>query len=302
MTALPAVSVVVSAYNAERYLREAVDSILAQTFTDFELIVIDDGSKDGTLGILRQYEKRDARFRVISRANKGLTISLNEGLAAARGALIARMDGDDVCLPTRFEKQVAFLHENPEVVVVGCGVELIDPYGLHIGAVTYPSTHEAIDARLLAGEGGAIPHPGSMMRKSAFDQTGGYRAQFNNSEDLDLWLRLAEIGKVANLPEILLKYRRDLGSVSHTKRDNQLRMKSIIVGEAFARRGLTPPAQWKFNPWMPKPPERQLKEWGWRAMKAGRPDAARGHAAAWLKLKPLSLDAWRLYLASWRGR
>lgn len=298
----PAVSVLISVYNAERYLREAMDSVLAQTFGDFECVVIDDGSRDGSLAILREYESRDGRLRLISRPNKGLTVSLNEGLAACRGEFVARMDADDVCLPERFEKQVAFLRADADVVVVGASVELVDPYGVHIGLVNYPTDHAAIDTRLLKGEGGVLPHPATMLRLSAVRAVGGYREQFNNSEDLDLWLRLAEAGRVANLSDVLLKYRRDLGSVSHTKRDNQLRMKGTILNEAFARRGLTPPATWTFDTWRPKPHDVQLKEWAWKAIKVGRKDAARGHAKALLKEKPLSLSSWRLAYCAWRGR
>ncbi|MGN6627486.1 MAG: glycosyltransferase [Tepidisphaeraceae bacterium] len=298
----PALSVVMSAYNAQRYLRQAIDSILAQTFSDFEFIIIDDGSTDGTLAILRDYEQRDSRLRVISRPNKGLTVSLNEGLAAARAPLIARMDADDIARPERFARQVAFLAAHPEVVLLGASVELIDPFGVHIGDVNYPQSHSEIDARLLQGEGGVVPHPAAVYRAESVRALGGYRTEYNNSEDLDLWLRLAEIGRVANLPEILLQYRRDLGSVSHTKRDNQLRLKSKILGDAYARRGLTPPAEWKFDTWMPKPHDVQLKEWGWRALKVGRADAARGHAKSLLKLKPFSADSWRLAYCAWRGR
>jgi len=298
----PAVSVVMSAYNAERYLRHAIDSIVAQTFGDFELVIVDDGSKDTTLSILREYEQRDSRFRIISRPNKGLTVSLNEALVACRAPIVARMDADDISVPTRFEKQLAFLHENPDVILLGGSFELIDPFGVHIGNVNYPPDHATIDARLLGGEGGVIPHPACMYRLDAVRRIGGYREHFNNSEDLDLWLRLAEVGRVANLPDILLQYRRDLASVSHTRRDNQLRLKSQIVGEAYDRRGLTKPAEWKFEAWMPKAHDVQIKEWGWRALKLGRPDAARGHAKALLKLHPFSLDAWRLALCAWRGR
>ena len=300
--AAPRVSVVISAYNAQRYLREAIDSILTQTFGDFECVIVNDGSSDDTLSILKSYAQRDPRIRIISRANKGLTVSLNEALAACRAPLVARMDADDVALPERFAKQVAFMDANPDVVVVACSVELIDPFGIHIGIVNYPTDHASIDTQLLKGDGGCICHPGCVYRLDAVRRVGNYRQEFNNSEDLDLWLRLAETGRVANLPDVLLKYRRDLGSVSHTKRDNQLRMKSTIVGQAFARRGLTPPKTWTFDAWQPKPPHEQLALWGWRALKLGRLDAARGHAKALMKLKPLSPTSWRLLLCAARGR
>ena len=298
----PAVSVVISAYNARRYLAEAMESVLAQTFHDFEVIVVDDGSTDDTKKILDGFAARDNRIRVISRPNKGLTVSLNEALAAVRAPLIARMDADDVALPDRFAKQVQYLAEHPDIICISSAVELIDPFGVHIGVLTPPADHAAIDASLLKGNGGAIVHPAAMMRTDIVRQVGGYQEKYNNSEDLDLWLRLAEVGKLANLPDTLLKYRRDLGSVSHTKRDNQLRMKSQILADAYARRGLTPPSEWKFDLWMPKPHDVQLKEWGWRALQLGRRDAAIGHAKSLVKLHPFSVDSWRLMLCAWRGR
>lgn len=298
----PAVSVIISAFNAQRYLAEAMQSVLNQTFRDFEVIVVDDGSTDATKSMLDAIAKADPRVRVISRANKGLTVSLNEALAVARAPLVARMDADDVALPERFAKQVAFLAEHPEVVVVGSAVELVDPFGIHIGLMNVPTDHAAIDASLLQGNGGVIVHPVSMFRINAVRALGGYLEQYNNSEDLDLWLRLAEVGRAANLPDVLLKYRRDLGSVSHTKRDNQLRMKSEILGDAYKRRAMTPPPEWKFETWMPKAHDLQLKEWGWRALAVGRRDAAMGHARSLLKLHPFSVDSWRLMLCAWRGR
>ncbi len=125
----PAVSVVMPLYNARRHLASALDSVLAQTFTDFEIIAVDDGSRDDTLDLLRQYESRDPRVRVLSRPNTGIVGALNDGMRLARADLIARMDGDDLCLPDRFEKQVAYLQQHPDCVLVGSQVLLIDPDG-----------------------------------------------------------------------------------------------------------------------------------------------------------------------------
>lgn len=299
---MTAISVIMSVYNASRYLREAIDSILAQTMGDFEFIIVNDGSTDDSLVILKEYETKDRRIKSISRENRGLTVSLNEALQHATAPLIARMDADDIALPHRFERQVQFLANHPEVVLLSSSIELVDPYGIHIGNVDYPTTHAEIDARLLKGDGGVICHPACSFRAEAARQVGAYREQYNNSEDLDLFLRLAEIGQVANLPEILLKYRRDVGSVSHTKRDNQMRLKSLILGEAYDRRGLARPAEWKFDLWKPHPPGEQLRIWGWRALKVGRLDAARGHARELLRRSPLSLDAWKLWYCARRGR
>jgi glycosyltransferase involved in cell wall biosynthesis len=299
---LPAISVVMSAYNAETYLNEAIDSIVTQTLGDWEFIIIDDGSTDGTLGILREYEKRDKRFRIISRANTGLTKALNEGVAAARGEFIARMDADDVSMPRRFEWQVAYLREHPQCVLLGGQVELIDPLGLRIGMDSHQLTHEEIEAGLLRGKGGAVVHPATMMRADAVKKIGVYREHFNNSEDLDLFLRLAEAGQIANLPEVLLKYRRHPQSVSHLKYENQWKLNRQIVSEAYERRGGKLPADWEFVPWKPKAMSEQLREWAWAALKAGKVKAARRHAASAVRKAPMSMEAWRVMYCALRGR
>jgi glycosyltransferase involved in cell wall biosynthesis len=298
---VPTISCVVPAYNAERYLRSAIDSILKQTWGDFELIVVDDGSTDSTLEILREYERRDARVRPISRPNTGHTGAINDGIAAARGEFIARMDADDLALPERFAKQIAFLRANPDVVVVGGSVELIDPHDIPIGESRQPTTHEEIDAKLMHGSGGVIPHPLATFRKSAYDRVGPYRAKFNGSEDLDLWLRFAEIGKVANLPEILLKYRRHYQAFSFAKNQVQMQHKAHILGEAAERRGLPKPQLDMDKYWKPPPVDEQILKWGWRAIKVGRIDAARAYAKSLLKMKPLSVDSWRLFYSAMRG-
>jgi glycosyltransferase involved in cell wall biosynthesis len=299
---LPAISAVMSAYNAGKYLRESIDSILAQTFGDWEFIVIDDGSTDDTLSILRQYESRDKRFRIISRPNTGLTRALNEGVAAAGGEFIARMDADDISLPQRFEKQISYLRSHPDCVLLGAQIELIDPLGLKIALDSRKLNHDEIDAELLAGKGGAVVHPVCMLRIDALRKLRAYREQYNNSEDLDLFLRLAEVGRIANLPDVLLKYRRHPESVSHQKYENQWRLKKQIVAEAYQRRGLKMPEDWTFTPWKPKPVVIQLREWAWAALKAGKIGAARKHAMSVFKKAPFSSDSWRLMFCALRGR
>jgi glycosyltransferase involved in cell wall biosynthesis len=298
----PAISVVMSAYNAADYLRESIDSILAQTFGDWEFIIIDDGSTDETLAILRQYESREKRFRIISRPNTGLTKALNEAVAAARGEFIARMDADDISLPQRFEKQIAYLRASPDCVLLGAQIELIDPLGLKIALDHRKLNHDEIEAELLAGKGGSVVHPACMMRADAVRKIGGYREHYNNSEDLDLFLRLAEVGRIANLPDVLLKYRRHPQSVSHQKYENQWKLKKQIVAEAYQRRGMKMPDDWTFTPWKPKPVVTQLKEWAWMALKAGKVHAARKHAMSVFKKAPFSVDSWRLIFCAMRGR
>src|SRR5579859_2675921 len=151
----PLVSVAMPVYNAQRYLAQAVDSILAQSFKDFEFIIIDDGSTDSSTEILRKYEAADPRIRLFSRPNTGLTIALNEALGYARGRYLARMDSDDVSLPRRLEKQVAFMEDHPDHVAVGCRVVLIDPDAELLGEIYRFESHEQIDRLHLEAGWGA---------------------------------------------------------------------------------------------------------------------------------------------------
>jgi glycosyltransferase involved in cell wall biosynthesis len=299
---MPAISVILACYNTERYIASAVKSILTQTFGDFELILLDDGSTDRSSEICNSLAAQDNRIRLISRPNKGLTKTLNEGLALATAPLIARMDADDISLPTRFEKQVAYLHAHPDCVCVGSRVTLIDPYDSPISVTDHKLDHDAIDADLLKGVGWSIIHPAAMMRTEAVKRAGGYREQFTTSQDLDLWLRLAEIGKLANLPDPLVKYRQHFESVASTKHEVQWQVKSQIVGDAYDRRGIARPKEWLFNKRVPLPVVEQLKRWTWAALKAGNPNVARKHAVEVVKKQPLSVDSWRVMYCALRGR
>ena len=302
-THVPAVSVVMTVYNTARFVAEAVDSVLAQTFRDFEFVVVDDGSTDGSLSILRDRERRDARIRLISRPNTGIVRAANEGMELARGHYIARMDSDDVCLPRRFEAQVAYLDAHPQCVLVGSRVTVVDPYGSPVFESGQKLTHEEIDAELLGSGGGwAIVQPSAMMRAEAVRRVGGYRGRHNVSEDQDMFLRLAEVGRVANLPEPLLLYRRHYKSVMHTQWRQREEVKERIVREAYARRGLVMPADWKFDDWKPAPLAEQSRSWGWAALKRGNLSVARRHALHAVRTAPLSGEAWRLAFCALRGR
>jgi hypothetical protein len=164
-------------------------------------------------------------------------------------------------------------------------------------------THDEIDAELLSSGGGwAIVQPSGMMRTEAVRRVGAYRGRHNVSEDQDLFLRLAEVGKVANLPEPLLHYRRHYQSVMHTQWRQRQEVKERIVREAYERRGLPMPKDWSFEPWQPTPLAEQLRAWGWAALKAKNANVARKHAAAAVKAAPLSTDAWKLLYCAFRGR
>ncbi len=227
------------AYNAILYVREAIASIRTQTYQDFELIIIDDGSTDATAEACRKAIAGDPRCRLISRPNTGIVGALNDGFAVARCTdYIARMDADDVAEPERFHRQVEYLETNPDCVAVGCRAFVIDPDGDPICLVNNPPGHAEIEKDLFLGLGGAILHPSVMIQREAFVRVNGYDPRFQLVEDLDLYLKLGEIGRLANLPDVLLKYRLHLASTNVVKRDLQFVVGSGALQEAYRRRGL----------------------------------------------------------------
>jgi glycosyltransferase involved in cell wall biosynthesis len=301
-SAPPRVSVLMPTYNARGYIEAAVRSILNQTFTNFEYLILDDGSADGTARILDRLAREDARIRLTRRQNKGLTVSLNECVAQARGTYLARMDSDDVAAPERFAKQVAFLDAHADCVVVGSRIELIDPFDVSLDLPRHKLEHAEIDADLLAGLGWAIVHPAAMLRADAVRRVGVYRPEFNGSEDLDLFLRLAEVGRLANLPDVLLKYRQHLGSVNRTKFQKQIVLTNQVIAEARQRRKLPPAAPYTGQERQTLAPTPQHLLWGWRALKLGHARAARRHARAALRHTPWSVEALKLLACGVRGR
>jgi len=297
----PAISVIMPVYNGARYVAQAIDSILAQSFGNFEFHIVDDGSTDRSLKILRAYEKRDNRIKIISRPNTGIVGALNDALAAAQGEFIARMDADDIAMPQRFQTQLDYLRAHPDILALGSRVIGIDPCGLELFRSEHQLDHEKIDAELLNGVGWAIVHPSVMMRRDAVQAVGGYRKEFQWVEDLDLFLRLSERGRLANLEQFLLNYRQHTESVNRTRAARQAELADALVRQTYLRRGKTLPAGWKFVP-KPKPlKDVQLRTWAWRAMKAGNIPAARKHAVELWKTAPLSVESWRTLLCAMRG-
>jgi glycosyltransferase involved in cell wall biosynthesis len=300
----PLISVCMPVYNTERYIAEAVESILAQTYRDFEFIIVDDGSSDRSLAILKRYAAQDARIRLSSRPNAGYVVRLNEMLGEARGELIARMDSDDIAMPERFARQLDFLNAHPEVVVVGCRTLAIDNDGDPLAEFCTIQDHEELDRMHLEGRhGGLISHPGAMIRSDAIRTVGGYRAQYWPSEDMDLWLRLAEIGRLANLPDMLLKYRQHLESTSFAKYDAQRKQTQAVAIDAHRRRGLPLPADWEpsMNNDRTADLQEHLRKWAWWALGAGNLRTARKYALRSLRSNPLSLQNWKLVACSLRG-
>jgi Glycosyl transferase family 2 len=208
----PRVSVVLPVHKSEAYLAAAVESIVAQSFGDWELLAIDDGLSDESSAILRSFAARDPRVTVVLAAGAPFVAKLARGVALARGELIARMDADDIAHCDRFVLQVAFLDEHPEVAVVGSAVTLIDAHGKTIREAHYPEDPAAVAEALQTGS--ALAHPAVMMRRGAVLAVGGYRPAYQYAEDYDLWLRMAERYALANLPDRLLYYRQHAAKLS----------------------------------------------------------------------------------------
>jgi len=228
-----------SVYNSEKYLSESIDSILYQTFENFEFIIINDGSTDKSSDILYSYAKKDSRINIIRNdINIGLTKSINKGIAVAKGKYIARMDSDDISYPNRLEKQFGYLENNNEIICLGTEVLLIDPAGRPIGKRNHPIDHDEIQQRLFLGDGGAITHPSIMCRRDALEKIDGYDERFTTAQDLDLYLRFSEIGKLKNIPDVLLKWRQHPNSINHTKYQTWREMKLMALRNTMKRQGV----------------------------------------------------------------
>jgi len=292
---VPPITVVMPVYNCERYVAEAVESILAQTFRDFEVLIIDDGSTDGSRVILERYAERDRRIRLVSRPNTGIVGALNEGLAMARGELIARMDADDIALPERFERQVAYLREHPEVVCLGSVVQNIDEAGRFLFEEHHAMDHEEIEEIALRGYC-PLAHPSMMMRREAVLAINGYDPELALAEDTDLVLRLGERGKLVNLPQILQKYRWHDQSISAKKLALQLDRAKLAVLRACERRGIER-RDLSISPWRPTNRHSRFEyavRFGWSGYMRGDREVALVYAAKALRLIPWRSDGWRL--------
>ena len=227
---VPQVSVLMPVYNGALYLREAVDSILNQTFIDFEFIIVDDGSTDETSAILDGYT--DPRIvRVTNQNNLGIIEALNRGLAVACGKYVARMDADDISLPERLSQQVQFLEEHPEIGILGTGIiEMDDSKVWRSCRPVYPAV-----VRWHLFFYTCISHPTMMVRRAIYEQLGGYGPTFTHAEDLDFLLRAAFEHKVANLPSHLLRYRRHPTAIGRTYHEPQVRNAILTTRQALTR-------------------------------------------------------------------
>ena len=229
----PAISVILPVYNAEAYVREAVESILAQSFTDFECIIINDGSTDGSGAILRELAACDARIVLVEQSNEGAASARNKALEIAHADLIALMDADDVSMPERFALQHARMVQEPGLAVLGSFIRVMDKAGNIIRLSEYPLTPKETARHV--EKGCPVAHPAVMMRRDAVLKAGGYRKAFSSyAEDYDLWLRMSDLGyAIANLPQPLLNYRVHGANVSVVHWEAQHR--SVILARLAHR-------------------------------------------------------------------
>lgn len=221
-----AVSVIMSVYNGAPHVYASVQSILRQSFTDFELLILNDGSTDNSSQILNSLADCDSRIRLIERENRGLVASLNELIAAAKSPLLARMDSDDIAMPDRLARQVEFMAANPVIGILGSNTHDLDENGfLQSAAETYPLSPE--DARVGLRSGPPVCHPSVMMRTDLIRSLGGYRAAFRHAEDYDLWLRASSVTDITNLPQRLLLYRRSPQQISQKHAAEQAKAAAV---------------------------------------------------------------------------
>jgi glycosyltransferase involved in cell wall biosynthesis len=227
----PRVSVILPVRDGEAHLEEAVRSILDQTFVDLELVVVDDGSVDGTARLLERLAAEDSRVQVYRLEPSGLVAALNFGIERARGAYVARMDADDISLPLRVERQVAELDARSDLGVLGTQVRYIDAAGRPIGVWNLPVGQELVRWTLFFGT--PLAHPSVMMRRELLLRHA-YAADAVHAEDYDLWVRLAAETELDNVPEILFERRVHGGSVSDRNANVQAEIAAQVQRLAIA--------------------------------------------------------------------
>jgi len=308
MAGMPQVSVLMPVFNTASYLRAALESVFSQTFPDFEIIAIDDGSTDDSAEILHQAATTDDRLKPNCRSRKGLVQTRNELLQQANGELVAWMDSDDLAVPERLALQVMQMQADPELLCLGGACLLIDPDGLPIMSHAFPANHEDI-VRAMEQEI-AFYFPTVMMRREAALRVGGFREPFAIAEDFDLCLRLSESGRVANLPQTLLYYRQHLASTANAGRPKtyaysalarQLARERRETGHDRLQRGETVRVQFDRTATRRQNANDAHARWAWWALGEGHLHTARKYALRTLKGAPLSIESWRLALCALRG-
>lgn len=232
----PKISVLVPIYNAAEFLAETIQSILDQTFSDFELILVDDSSTDNSKAIAESFAAHDSRILLThNKYHKGIVGALNTAIELAQGEFWARMDSDDICRPERFAKQVEFLEQNPEIVVAGSWVQT---FGAFEAIWKYPEDPD--ESAVLTLLQPPVAHPSVMLRAQFFRENGlRYEFEFDKCEDYDLWERVLKAGgKIASIPEVLLDYRVSANSITNLHKDKNAILSDQIRARMFADRGI----------------------------------------------------------------
>jgi glycosyltransferase involved in cell wall biosynthesis len=241
MSTKPRLSVVMSVYNGEQYLKLAIDSVLSQTWRDFEFIIIDDGSTDGSQEIIRSYA--DPRIKLLTQDKHGLVYSLNRGIKAAAAEYVARMDADDISAPKRFEKQMAVLAADPTLTIVGSNYEMIDDAGRMIETVVRLTCDIDIKRQLFSHN--PLCHGSVVMDKAAVVAAGGYQ-DVGPIEDYELWVRLFEHGaRFASIPEALYRWRNNPAGISSSAPERQLKLTHKVRAGLWQRKAPPDPGFWR---------------------------------------------------------
>lgn len=244
------ISLITCCYNAAPFLDDCLASVQRQKCSDFEHIVVDDGSTDQTWSLIQQYQNRDSRVRAFHKSNTGLTDSLNFAVSKAKAPLIACLDADDIALPTRLNEQLSFFSQNPDVVLLGTGFVEIDAGGNPRRTFHFPEDHSSL-LKLIETFKSYFPHSSVMFRSDVFRKTNGYNPRFRKSQDCDLWLRLSQSGKIACLSRPLTQIRKHESSVSFSVSGFSQRTFGFAAITSHFRRkwAFSDPTLWRDKAW-----------------------------------------------------
>ena len=232
MSQQPLVSVVMSVFNAEKYLEEAIESILNQTYKNIEFIIVNDGSTDASLSIIKQFMTIDNRIKLVSRQNKGLPYSLNEGIDLSLGKYIARMDADDISFPDRLMEQISYMELNTEIGVCGAWAEVFGD-NVHNSILKHPASHQALLPRLMFSV--CFVHPTVVFRGCILKKYNlKYNVNYSNSQDYELWSRLSRYTKMGNVQKPLLMYRQSDSSITYKFSDSQSTLRYELIKKVFS--------------------------------------------------------------------